>query len=77
MQNIELTTIDLRHYNCPQLFVQFKWQLKKLNIGNIRFICNRTQDLSDIKRYLAGQAYHYVLTEEGNFNFIEVHITDV
>ncbi|KID57334.1 hypothetical protein JF50_08935 [Pseudoalteromonas luteoviolacea] len=76
-KNEEPKVIDLRGYQCPQLFVQFKWQLKSMCVGRIRFIYSDAQDISDVKRYLCGHSYHHACLNEGTFNYIEVHVTDV
>ncbi|MDK1286025.1 sulfurtransferase TusA family protein [Pseudoalteromonas umbrosa] len=76
-QCIKAKVIDLRHYRCPQFFVQFKWQLKNSPDKKVLFVCTDEQDLSDIKRYLCNNSYHCTFFEEGNLNYIEVYITDV
>ncbi|AOT07914.1 hypothetical protein S4054249_08690 [Pseudoalteromonas luteoviolacea] len=76
-RNEEPRVIDLRSYQCPQLFVQFKWQLKSLSVGKLRFIYSDKQDMSDIQRYLCAHSYHHVFLNKGSFNYIEVHVTDV
>ncbi|MBQ4876569.1 hypothetical protein J8M21_05010 [Pseudoalteromonas luteoviolacea] len=76
-QYIEASAIDLRQYQCPQFFVQFKWHLKNCPDKSIQYICTGEQDLSDVKRYLCNNSYHYDFIEEGQLHYIKVYITDV
>ncbi|MBQ4809993.1 hypothetical protein J8M20_01545 [Pseudoalteromonas luteoviolacea] len=79
MNDQNIYAVDLRCYECPQLFVQFKWQLKthKDHADVIRFSYDKQQDLSDVVRYLENSKMNFSVKSDGKINFIEVHSTDV
>ncbi|WP_155730594.1 hypothetical protein [Pseudoalteromonas luteoviolacea] len=79
MNEQNIYAVDLRRYECPQLFVQFKWQLRtnRDHVGVIRFSYSKEQDISDVIRYLESQKMSFSVTTDSNINFIEVHSTDV
>ncbi|MCF2858274.1 hypothetical protein L1286_12375 [Pseudoalteromonas sp. SMS1] len=71
--------VDLRGYVCPQLFVQFKWQLKNKcdHACVIRFGYGKEQDIDDILNYLTCHKIQFSVISAENNQFIEVHSTDV
>jgi hypothetical protein len=70
--------VNLSLYQCPQLFVQFKWQLKKAEQANsnIHFFYLKEQDIGDIVRYLSQHSYSFK-KHDGAEPSIEVHISNV
>ncbi|KZN31701.1 hypothetical protein N474_02220 [Pseudoalteromonas luteoviolacea CPMOR-2] len=71
--------VDLRGYDCPQLFVQFKWQLKSKcdHACVIRFSYDEDQDINDILKYLASHKIQFSVEAAENNKFIEVRSTHV
>ncbi len=65
---------DLRPLRCPQLFVQFKWQLKqaKLKADAVRFFYTKEQDLRDVMRYLDSQDMVFQHNQQSEPFFIQV-----
>jgi len=58
---------DLSLFDCPQLFVQFKWLLKDLNLGKtVAFRFNAGQDLKDVLRYLEMKRLQYKRIDSNN-----------
>ncbi|WP_404339342.1 sulfurtransferase TusA family protein [Pseudoalteromonas mariniglutinosa] len=57
---------DLREYQCPQLFVQFKVGLNKalLTKQSIKFMINNKQSIRDIQRFLEKHQYHFEIDLE-------------
>ncbi|BBN81179.1 hypothetical protein PA25_11640 [Pseudoalteromonas sp. A25] len=71
--------VDLSSYQCPQLFVQFKWQLKQAQQRKVKklhlyYLCE--QDISDIVRYLEQHKFTYS-RQQGSAPFLEVSIDHV
>ncbi|MFY8327261.1 hypothetical protein [Pseudoalteromonas sp. ZZD1] len=64
---------DLRTYNCPQQFIQFKLGLKQANCNKqpIKFIFSLEQTTSDIERFLQKHHYHYKLEPQLGLLFVE------
>jgi len=62
-----MAKFDLTQYQCPQLFVQFRYQLKialqeSTKNGNTRaieYLMSVESDISDIERYLKSHQYSY------------------
>ncbi|CAM4154870.1 hypothetical protein BIW53_12650 [Pseudoalteromonas byunsanensis] len=56
-----LIKVDLSTYQCPQLFVQFKWHLRQAQQSDskVQFYYHQEQDISDIVRYLDQHQYLY------------------
>ncbi|PAJ75699.1 hypothetical protein CJF42_04000 [Pseudoalteromonas sp. NBT06-2] len=58
---------DLTHYQCPQFFVQFKYQLKlalinkeqEKGLDTITFLILSNSDIKDIERYLIFHKFKY------------------
>ncbi|OHU86593.1 hypothetical protein BET10_18875 [Pseudoalteromonas amylolytica] len=57
-----LVKVDLSAYQCPQLFVQFKWHLRQAQQTDsiVQFYYHQEQDINDIVRYLKQHQYLYV-----------------
>ncbi|MGS0535266.1 hypothetical protein [Pseudoalteromonas sp. SaAl2] len=64
---------DLRTYNCPQQFIQFKLGLKQANCNmrSIKFIFSIEQSTSDIERFLQKHHYQYKLEPQLGLLFVE------
>lgn len=55
---------DLSSFNCPQLFVQFKWRLKNLECGQVLgFSFSKEQEIEDVVRYLDQSSYRYQILD--------------
>ncbi|WP_155946280.1 hypothetical protein [Pseudoalteromonas rubra] len=69
---------DLRPFQCPQLFVQFKWQLKeaKIKAKAVRFFYTKEQDLRDVMRYLDNQDMVFQHNQQSEPFFIQVECID-
>nr|KJZ10742.1 hypothetical protein TW77_06805 [Pseudoalteromonas rubra] len=69
---------DLRPFQCPQLFVQFKWQLKlaKTQAEAVRFFYTEEQDLRDVLRYLNDQDSVFEHNQQSEPFFIQVECLD-
>ncbi|MCG7563352.1 MULTISPECIES: hypothetical protein [Pseudoalteromonas] len=69
---------DLRPFQCPQLFVQFKWQLKqaKTKAKAVRFFYTKEQDLRDVMRYLNNQDMVFQHNQQSEPFFIQVECID-
>ena len=67
--------IDLSQFQCPQLFVQFKWHLlqAKKNRVSVRFYYADEQDIRDVLQYLTVHDYCYCHHRHSQ-PFIEVNI---
>jgi len=65
---------DLTQFQCPQLFVQFKYQLKLVlsdkaqNQDSLVFKVLAESDIKDIERYLKLQNFHYQIQNGSRFN---------
>ncbi|NOU50872.1 hypothetical protein HG263_10040 [Pseudoalteromonas sp. JBTF-M23] len=71
--------MDLSLYQCPQFFVQFKWQLKQAQqqqAEKVQFYYLREQDIGDIVRYLEQHKFTYS-HHQGTEPFLEVSIDHV
>ena len=69
--------VDLRSYQCPQLFVQFKYVLnhQRKNHKTIRFIYEHTQHVDDILVHLKNKHYDFVDHKiNDSLSYIEVNL---
>lgn len=68
--------IDLTEYRCPQLFVQFKFQLKHAEKKRqpVCFIYEKKQLIEDILAFLDNKQFVYTHYQDAKpFPFIEVN----
>jgi TusA-related sulfurtransferase len=68
--------VDLRAYRCPQLFVQFRFNLKQAQqqCYSVRFIYEHNQRIDDILAYLNTKQYEFVHCHNtDSFSYIEVN----
>lgn len=65
---------DLSEFVCPQLFVQFKFNLKKMvqNNQSGMFKIARDADIADIERYLAHHHLYYRIEQRLPFKCVFV-----
>ena len=65
---------DLTQFRCPQLFVQFKYQLKLALSDNghkhdsLVFKILLESDIKDIEKYLKLHNFHYQIQNSSHFN---------
>ncbi|ALO42434.1 hypothetical protein PP2015_1934 [Pseudoalteromonas phenolica] len=70
-------TIDLSTYQCPQLFVQFKFQLKQAQVKKqtVCFIYDNNQLINDILVFLETKKFSYAHHNDAKpYPFIEVNL---
>ncbi len=69
--------IDLSTYQCPQLFVQFKLQLKQAEAKkrSVCFIYERKQLINDILAFLEAKKFSYTQHHDAKpYPYIEVNL---
>ena len=70
-------TIDLSPYQCPQLFVQFKLQLKQAQVKkqSVCFIYEQKQLINDILVFLEAKKFSYTQHHDAKpYPYIEVNL---
>ncbi|MBQ4833299.1 hypothetical protein J8L70_08610 [Pseudoalteromonas sp. MMG010] len=68
-----MLTLDLRHYQCPQQFVQFKLGLKKSHFeqSKIKFLIDLEQPITDIELFLKKNNYRYQFDKQSSLLIVE------
>jgi len=77
-----MVKFDLTHYQCPQLFVQFRYQLKIAlqenkqngNTVEIVYLVSVDSDINDIERYLKFHQYTYQIVSKADKNELIVSL---
>ena len=77
-----MAKFDLTQYQCPQLFVQFKYQLKlsmidieqNNNSRVVEYSISVESDIKDIERYLNSHQYSYQIVSLADNNELIVSL---